>query len=406
MSSNAHFDWTKYVGMNDVELLEFLDGAELEEVRRRKLISYLYYRTMCKKHELELEEMMERYRESLVQRYGEEAVEYLEEAAVRNRRELDKIGRTEEYTRHLFDMDKLGECGERIHSLADNLNFKNEDVNAVGLAVMASDEASASVVERIIKQDDPLDDPEIHKYRIASAETMANLLKLYKEGHKEPLATMMKAGLLRCCQNFANCKDKTESVKWSGVIGDILDDLEKKPELIELCGFTEQELDAAHGAVVMGEIIKKGMKALNEYQDAALSGRKLTKEQEDEYSLAIIQMEMVFADREKQMEVLGGSTQMRPPSALQNHIGKNVTVEDARKGKVAFEAEKLRSKIRNTKVFKKIQGADMFERASTFSKNSNRRSIYRETINELEGPDVIKPDEISVNKQKGPSVRI
>lgn len=391
MSSNANFDWTKYAGMNDAELIEFLDGAELEEVRRRKLITYIYYRQVREKHELELKELIDEVRKSLVEKYGEEAVEELEEASLQTKRETKSIENTQEYVRHMFDTEKLGEKGKNIEKIAKDIKFTSTDVNAVGMAVLTADEKADPVVEKIINAENPKDDPEIDHYRLASAETMENLLMLYKEGVKEPLAQMMKAGLLRCCQNYANCKNKTESVKWSGVIGDILDDLEKKPELKELCGFTEQELDAAHGAVVIGEIIKNGMKALEEYQDAALSGKDIPREKQEEYSLAIIQMEMVFADREKQMDAFNNFEEKTTPSALQNHIGKNITVERARKGVVAPEVENLKIKIKKTEVFKKIQKADVFTKASVFSKTNDRRNLYRDTIKEIDG----------INRQNG-----
>lgn len=387
MGDKKNMDWTDYMDKSDAELMGMLDGDELEEIKRRKMITYMYYRIMYQKREQELKEMwdsIEAYHAELVEKYGRKAVERLEEDAVQTKRDIAKTEKCEEYTRHLFDKEKLGECGERIEKLSKELKLKKEDVNAVGLAVLTSDENAEPIVDRIIKAENPMDDPEIDKYRIASAETMENLLQLYKEGNKEPLAMMMKAGLLKCCQNYADCKDKTEAVKWSGVIGDILDDLEKKPELLDICGFSQQELDTARGAVVMGEIIKKGQKALAEYQDAALSGKPLTRNQEEEYSLSIIQMEMVFADREHHMEAMQGVTEKLPPSTLQNHIGRNVTVENARNGRLADENENLKTQIKKTDVFKKIQNTDIFTRASVFSRNEDRRTVYRETIRELE----------------------
>lgn len=383
--SRMNFDWTKYVGMSDYEIMTLLDRNKAEEARKYKLIAYLYYRKMCKKRELELEEMLTGSRERLVAKYGGPAVERLEDAAWKNMYELRKIENTEKFKKHLFDIEKLGEVGEKLDRLSVDLGMKQEELNAVGFAVLAADDKSVPILEKIIESDEPADDPEIDEFRIASAETMESLLQLYKEGIKEPLATMMKAGLLRCCQNYADCKDKTEAVKWSGVIGDILNDLEQKPELIEMCGFSEHELDLAHGAVVMGEIIKTGMKALEAYQEAALSCEEIGAEKADEYTLAIIKMEMVFADREKQVESILPNADKPVTGSLQSQIGKNVTVEEARNGRVADKVEKLASQIKQTEAFKKIQRTDLFNRVSIFSQNADRRTIFGEGVYELEG---------------------
>ena len=128
----------------------------------------------------------------------------------------------------------------------------------------------------------------------ASVDLQSNL-RFYVSGFAKPLAVMLGDGLARSVNQFMEETNKEKLVQISAHIEDILNFMDKKPELRGQCGLPRDFLDKAEHAATLGMTIRDGVEALETLANNALyDDAPLSEDRAEELKSAVIRMSVAL----------------------------------------------------------------------------------------------------------------
>lgn len=400
------YDWFELEKLEKAAMEGELLDIDLAEIRRNKLIMYLCYKERIEKQQAEMRagfwdiiSIVDATRVDLVNRFGEDAVLEVERCAVETAEMIEDIEGSLQATWDMFSPP-----GEEVSKLAMRMNLNDKHIAAIGLAACAAEDVTgnfekepnesasrrASInyekfANKLINKKDPFSPKFMRSIHNLAAGALSDAMQEYVNGNPAKLGNLLRAGIRKTCEMFADARDPQDAAKRSGQLKEMLDVIEINPKLKQAVGLSPEENNAAYGAVVMGETVYRGLKSLRKLQDAGLSNTELPENIKTECMTDILQMQIVLNDRNKQIEIFKGTQTIKlPPSDMQKTFGSGATIFDVKAGKWPRHVKNMRDSLSGTQRFREQIAEPTFVVAKRLGNEERRKTLTHAMILDMQ----------------------
>lgn len=422
------YDWFELERLEKAAIEGEVLDIDLAEIRRNKMIMYLCYFNhidrMKAKEGVPFWDAVARIDETragLVERFGLETVMEVERCSVETAMMIEDIDATMNATWDMFappmrnqkvdekgnivqdDSDDVNEP-DSLYNLAKRLNFTDKHIAALGLAACALGEVTGDVdrepdenpeqrasinyeefANKLINRKDPFDPRLIVKLHNLAGGALREALKAYEKGDPSKLGRLVKAGIRKTCEMFADARDPKDAAKRSAQLKEMLEVVEVQPKLKEAVNLSPEENNSAYGAVIMGETVTRGLRSLNKLQTAGLANTEVSEKIKTECMTDILQMQIVLNDRNQQIEVFKDTSSLKlPPSDMQRTMGAGASVTDIKKGKWPQHVKNLRTGIARSNSFRTQAKQPMFLIAHQLGSEKRRMTITHSAMLDMQ----------------------